>query len=303
MSSTSNRYSWLTLLNKKLIISFFITPFLLSACGAKDEEKLPQLPEVPVSVEVSSLNQLPTYSLSEVGTVKASKEVEIVAKASGIVDPLLISIGDSVTEGQNLGSIDVSVDTAAKINLDTAKSQLANAQQSYDETIANNEDIVTKAQIQIDSLQATLNQLNRNLGELGTNNESTLATLQLQIENAQKNVNNAEISRDNLEAQFDQTWENFFDTTEINFDTIFVNANNYYQNITDIINPSHQTSINSDSYNRLLGVKNSTVTNQTIQLYNQFNNRLKKSQLDYENLLPLNFDSIDQAVNILKNIT
>lgn len=282
-------------------ITLGLTVLALTACnGAAQEAEETVIPPTPVTIW--ELDETPTYVLTEVGTVKPFQEVEVVAKTGGIVGQLNVKVGDSVTNDQVLGKIDQSSNDAAVINLSNANNQLLNARNNYDETIANNKSAADQIQLQIESLKDTITLLQRNLRELQSGNMNTETSLNLQISNANENVQNAEVGLDNLEQQFDQSWDNFFRSTEVTFDGLFVNGNSYHQTAKNILSPGKNGRIQSDDILSNFGASSSSQRNRTINLYNDFLNDLDRNQEEFEELLPLDFDNFDEAVDLMNEV-
>lgn len=275
--------------------------FLMSACNAEQTvEEAPVAPPVPV--EVWSLDQTPAYTLKEVGTVKAFTEVEVVAKAGGIVEELNVKVGDTVSVDKVLGKVEQSSNDAASINLSNATNQLNNAKRNYDEAAANNQNVVNQAKLRAENLEVSLARLERNLRELESGNMNTEESLALQVSNAEKNVENAQVNLSNLENQFGQSWEDFFRDAEISLDSLFVKANSYYQTTSNIINPGNQSSITNDSFSYLLGAGDSMQRNETIHLYNQFTQELEQEQAHFGHLTPLYFDNFNEALDTVNEV-
>lgn len=282
-----------------LFLSLF-TLFLNACNQTETAEEATVIPATPVSVW--SPSNSPTYLLKEVGTVKALQEVEVVAKAGGIVDKLNVEVGDSVNADQALGKIDLSANSNTLINLSNANNQLANAQRGYDEGLANNQNLVNQTKLRAENLETTLARLERNLRELEKGNTSTENSLDLQVSTAEQNVENTQINLVNLEKQFQQSVDDFFSRTEVTADSLLVNADSYYQTATNIINSSRKNRIHSDDFNYLLGASNSSQRNQTINLYNDFSSNIERKKEDIEELFPLNEDNFNEAMSHLKEV-
>jgi multidrug efflux pump subunit AcrA (membrane-fusion protein) len=108
-------------MKKRFLFLLAISVLLLSACGEVAEET----PEVTVpNVKVLDLNEKPQYQITEVGTIKAIQEVELIAKAAGTVGAFFAQVGDPVRAGETLAVIDYDeANNPAKVNYDNVQLQ------------------------------------------------------------------------------------------------------------------------------------------------------------------------------------
>ena len=282
---------------KKPFLLLLIVPFfLLSACG----ETVQETPEIPApNVKVLDLSGKPVYRITEVGTLQALQEVELVAKAAGTVGQLSADLGDAVKAGQTLAVIDFDEsNNPAKVNYDNAQLQLANARQTRDETAANNQDAVTRAQLRVESLENTLGRLQRNLTELRATNESTRKTLELQLSNAKKNADTAEVNYQNVVDQYDQSLKDLLAGATNSLDSVFTHLESEFIAVEDIINPGNQLYFTVSVLNDAFGVRDSIQRSETVNAYNDYRELLKDSQIDYRDYLPLTERNIDEALDV-----
>ncbi|MBU0728033.1 efflux RND transporter periplasmic adaptor subunit [Patescibacteria group bacterium] len=273
----------------------FASVFLFSGCVPKDEV----IAEKPIpQVEVMDLSETPEYIISEVATIKATQQIEIISEAAGTINQLSAYLGKTVSANELLAVIDYGdVNNIAQINLDTALSQLANAQQNLDEAKANNQDAVQQAEISVENLESTLEKLERNLEELKVTNESSLNTMQLAVDNTKTSTDTAQVTYDDILGQFEQSWEDYYDSAESYLDAVLVNANSYYRFATDILNPDSVTTVTTQSLPSTLGVYDSAQKNNVVNSYNDILGIVESAESTYESNLPLNEDNIDEVLD------
>ncbi|MBN2307085.1 efflux RND transporter periplasmic adaptor subunit [Candidatus Peregrinibacteria bacterium] len=282
---------------KKRWFPLLIVPLLLLSACAEEEKETPEIP-VP-NVEVLDLSEKPQYQITEVGTIKALQEVELIAKAAGTVGQISVHVGDLVKAGEVIAVVDFDEsNNPAKVHYDNAQLQLTNARQTRDESYANNQDTITRAQLRVESLEKTLGRLQRNLTELRATNKSTEATLALQLENARKNENTAEVNYQNMVDQFDQSWKDLLASATNTLNTAFSHLASEFIAVEDIINPSNQFHFSVSTLNSAFGVRNSIQRSQTVNAYNDYRRLLEDSQVDYSDYLPLNDYTIDEALEV-----
>jgi len=283
-------------MKKPFLFLLFVPLFLLTACG----EEVAETPEIPApNVKVLDLNEEPTYQVTEVGTVKPLQEVDLIAKSSGTVGQLSAKLGDSIRARQVVAVIDYDEsNNPAKVNYDNAQLQLANARQTRDETLANNQDSVTRAQLRVKSMEETLDRLRRNLGELKETNESTQKSLELQLENAEKNADTAEVNYQNVVDQYAQSWKDLLASATNSLNSVFTHLESQFIAVEDIINPSNQLHFSVSTLNRAFGVRDSIQRSETVNAYNDYRELLADSQIDYEDYLPLDDQTVDEAMDV-----
>ena len=285
-------------MKKPFLILLITSVFLLSACNGE----IAETPEIPaINVEVLDLSEKPQYQITEVGTIKAVQEVELVAKAAGTIGKFSVALGDSINAGDVLAVIDFDEsNNPAKVNYDSANLQLANARQTYSETLANNQDVITRASLRVKTLEETLGRLQRNLEELKTNTDSTETTLELQLENAEKNADTAEVNYEKIVDQFAQSWEDLLSSTKTSLDGAMVNLESSFLTAESIINPSRNKYFNVSDMNKSFGVRDSLQRLETVNSYNSFRNSFELAKSDYQSQLPLNDYTTDSAISLVK---
>jgi len=287
-------------MKKPLFLLLIISAFLLSACNG-EVQKETEIP--PTNVKVLDLSEKPQYQITEVGTIKAMQEVELVSKAVGTIGKFSVQLGDSVTAGDVLAVIDFDAsNNPAKVNYDSAALQLANARQTYSETIANNQDSITRAKLRVQTLEQTLDRLKRNLRELATNTDSTETTLQLQLVNAEKNADTAEVNYQNIVDQFDQSWEDLLKSTKTSLDSVIVSLDSSFLTVEAIINPSRDQHFNSSDLNKSFGVRDSRQRLDTVNSYNALRTQIELEKADYYAQLPLNDYTVDSSISTVKQL-
>lgn len=283
-------------MKKRLLILLIVPIFFLSACA----EEVREIPEIPApNVQVLDLNEKPTYQITEVGTIKAIQEVELVAKAAGTVGRISVKIGEAVEVGDVLAVIDFDEsNNAARVNYDNVLLQLANARQTVGETFANNQDTITRAHLRVESLEVALGRLQRNLSELRSTNVSAEKTLELQLENAKKNADTAEVNYHNIVDQFEQSWKDLLRSSTNSLDTSFAHLESEFIAVEDIINPNNVLHFWVNNLNNAIGVRDAMQRSSTVNAYNDYRRLLKDSQVDYKDYLPLNDYKIDDALDV-----
>ncbi len=284
---------------KKFVSLFLLSAILLASCQPEEEKIVAPVPDP--AVKVFDLAENPSYLVNEVGTIKPSKEVELVAQASGIIEALNIELGDTVSLNETLAIIDFDeVNDSARLNYDNAQLQLANAQQTLDETEANAQSTVVQAEIRVQSLENMLKRLERNLTELKAQNDSTQTSLELQKNNAVQSAENTGITFDNLEDQFDQSYDDLLVNTENNLDNILFNLGSNFQSVEDIVNPNGVNSFNLDDMNKWLGATDSIQRSEVINDYLSYRNDVQNLVNKIDSMAPLTESEISESIQDIR---
>lgn len=124
-----------------------------------------------------------TINVSGSGTVAAARTVEVPFQQAGTITSVDVAVGDQVTTGQTLATIDAA---DLQIALDLAKANLATAQAQLEQTkngTATAADLAS-AEAQLNSAQAQLEQT-----KTGTTTAAELASAQAQLNSAQAQYN------------------------------------------------------------------------------------------------------------------
>lgn len=281
-------------MKKFLFPTLIVAAFLMTGCSAPEEAAAPN---TPTAVRVMDLSVQPTYRIEEVGTIKAAQEIELIAKAAGTVGQISHQVGDPVANGEVIAVIDYDKSNSpAEVNYESAQLQLSNAQQSLDETRANNQDSVTRTRLRLQTLESTLARLQRNLNELLATNESTRETLELRLANAEKNADTAQVNYENMVAQFEQSLSDLLTSTKTNLDSIFANLRSNFLTVEGILNPTRAFHFNTSVLNKSIGATDSIQRNDTVNLFNEFAANYDSYQESYEDLLPLTEANTSKAV-------
>lgn len=287
-------------MKKSLLLVLIVSLFLLSACNGEVKE-LPEIP--PVNVKVLDLSEKPHYQISEVGTIKAVQEVELISKAVGTIGQFTVKLGDSVKAGDVLATIDFDeANNPAKLNYNNAQLQLSNARQTYSETQANNQDAITRASLRVQTLETTLGRLQRNLEELKSTTDSTQMTLELQKENAEKNANTAQVNYEKIVDQFNQSWEDLMKSTKASLDSALVSLESSFFTMEGIMNPSRNITLNVSDLNRGFGVRDSIQRLGAVNSYNDFRTKFEQHKADYYAQLPLNEYKVAPAIAVIRQV-
>jgi multidrug efflux pump subunit AcrA (membrane-fusion protein) len=301
----------LTTIGAALLI--FLSLVGLISCNIQEEET-PQRPTPKTQVEILDLDGLPTLTIKEIGVIKPERSVELIARAAGTVDNFSARLGDSVSKGQVIMKIDPDdSNNPAKVNYDTAVSQLNNARQNYDEVVANNQDAVEKAQLRVETLETSLGRLQRNLEELKSTNISQEETLKLQVENAETNVENAQVNYEKTVEQFEQSWNDLLNNAKNTFDGVLINIDSNYETLNSILNPGNSQHLRTGDLPRTMGVRDSAQKTQAVNAYNDYEDDLSAIHTFYDDELPLTElslepvmlefrDAVDEQRQLLANV-
>jgi len=285
----------------KKFIAIGLVVSLLTACSPAQEESQEIVIPDPM-VKVLDLSNMPVYQIQEIGTIKPMQEVELIAQAAGTLDQISVKLGDEVAKEQVLAQIDIDeANNPARLSLENAQLQLSNAQQNKDQTLANNQDAVTRSQLRLQSLQSALDRLERNLTELDAQNKSAEESLLLQRDNLVQNVSNAETNNQKLIDQSDQSFSNLLQSTRNSLDSVFVNLESNFSQVEDVINPNNYQNLNSGNMNSGLGATNAIQRNEAINAYNIYRKQLPQDKLNYENDLPLTDSNVEFSIGKVRN--
>ncbi|GAA6183717.1 MULTISPECIES: efflux RND transporter periplasmic adaptor subunit [Aliiglaciecola] len=151
---------------KQLSLAAFIcSSFLLTACGQaeankNDQQEAEQVKVIPIPVEVKNLergNISSNYATTAV--LEAKEEAFVVARASGIIDQILVEEGDYVEKGQVLAKLDperyeLNLLRAAA-DLQGIEKELAKVNKVYHKKLIS-DDTYDKLTAQYESAKATL---------------------------------------------------------------------------------------------------------------------------------------------------
>ena len=184
--------------NKKYIpIAFLAVTLALTSCGDKDTKATTNNAPV-VSVEVRTTSQnTDTNFLSVSGKIEAVNSADISTRMMGYVDKIYVDMGDKVSKGQLLLSIN-NVDVTAKlaqVNAGITEAQAAfnNAQKDYQRFTALFND-KSASQKELDDITA----------------HYEMAKARLSAAQEMKNEVNAQLSYDNIRAPFSGVVTNKF---------------------------------------------------------------------------------------------
>lgn len=273
-------------MKKTLLIMVMVTMLALTGCG-QEEAKKPAIPTPPTAVKVLDLSQDPNFNITEIGTIKPIKEVDLVAKTAGNIDQLSIKLGDVVREGQVIASLNLEdVNNPAKVNYQTAELQLSNARQTLDETRANNQDAVAKAQLRVDTLTGSIQKLERNLQDLKTQNQNTQTSLELQIQTAETSLQIAQDNEQTLVDKFAQSQKDLLNSTKTSLDSVLVDLESNFAAVETILNPSKALYFNVQDLNKGIGASNSAKRSEMVNLYLSYRNDFPTVKTAYQDSLP-----------------
>lgn len=158
---------------QKIILPILMISIVLSGCGKKDNVPTTVIEEEATAVEITTAKkETIKKELTYAGQVKPNKTVQVTSKLSGQVNKVFFDLGDSVTAGDTLFTLDEK-DLRDKIRNLEAQLKISNAS--------------------VASAQTGLSQVN------GGQTESQKLQLQTSIENAKIQLDNAKIQLDNSE--------------------------------------------------------------------------------------------------------
>ena len=286
---------------KKALFSLIVSMLLLSGCSGQTAAE----PEIPnPAVKVLDLSEKPSYRINEVGQIKAVQEVELIAKASGTIGQISKKVGDPINSGDVLAVIAYDeTNNPAQVSYDNAQIQLANAQQNYNQTRANNQDAVTRARLRVESLEASLGRLQRNLEELYVTNESTANTIALQKENAEKNADTAEINYQSVVSQFEQSWKDLLKSTQTTLDSVFISIDSNFSSIEDILNPGRAIFLGANNFPVGMGMRDSAQRTEMVNIYNSLRQDIDEYYDTYASYKPLSDSTVDLALSQAREVT
>lgn len=271
----------------KKLVSFLILPtFFLTACGA--EEVAPEAVVPDPVVKTMDLTETPQYEITEIGTLKAGQEVDLIAQSAGRISDLTVKLGDSVALDQTLALIKADeTNNVAQINLNNAQNQLTNAEQSLAYNKANNQDPIYRAQLRVQSLNDLLGKLNRNLNELVAQNANTEQSLLIQRDTVNLNSELAQTTNSNLNLQLGQGSDDLTTTAKTTLDGIFVNLDSNLANINSLLNPDDQNSVSTSDIADGLGENDYSELSDAVDAYNNYRWNLVGAKANFEAELPL----------------
>jgi len=208
-------------------------------------------------------------TVSEVGIVKASQEIELNFLQSGRVAKTLVKIGDGVAKNQVLAELDYSSLTIqeqeAQANLDIAKAKLNKLLMGATrQEIAVSQASVTQARAAYDSAQKELAKAQSTVADNITQAQKTLADLESgsadNITPYEQAVITAQINLNNTKSTYQQSADNKKETLLTTIDNKLAVANTALDNINTILNDNDASPV--------LSKKNPSYLNNTNNSYN-----------------------------------
>ncbi len=277
---------------KKILATFLLPILFLSACKA--EEVAPEAVVPDTVVKTMDLSQAPTYEVTEIGTLKAGQESDLIAQAGGNLSALNVKLGDAVLANQTLALIGADKpNSAARISVENAELQLKNAQQNLALNKANNQDGVIKAQLRVQSLNTTMNRLNGTLAELNAQNANTQTSLEIQRSTLVQNIQLSNITSSNLQSQLQQNSGGLVTSAKTTLDGVFVNLDSNLARVESILNPNNSSSVSTSDLNGGLGEQDYGQLLDAIDTYNNYRWNLNSAKSNYEGNLPLSEGTVE----------
>ena len=278
-------------------LTYLLLPLLvLTACNKQEVVQEEVATPVPV-VQTLDLSQAPTYQISEIGTLQAGQEVDLIAKAAGSISDLTVKLGDQVAANQSLATIGADrPNGAAQVNLDNAQLQLNNAQQNLGSAKANNLEAVVKAQVRVQSLNANLDKLYRNLNELQAQNANLQQSLELQQSTVQQGDQFSNTSYDNLIAQLSQAEQSQLQNVKTALDGVFVNLDSNVARVENMLDPDHTGYVIASNLPSGLNEADYFYQSDVANIYNNYRANLVFARGNYQAQLPLDETNVDLVV-------
>lgn len=179
---------------QKIILPIAMLSMILSGCGKKDDSQTAMMVEeeaTPVEV-VEAGNSTIKKELVYAGQVKPNKTVQVTSKLSGQVKQVFFDLGDSVTAGDTLFTLDEK-DIKDQIRQLEAQLKISNASVASAQTgLAQ----VNGGQTETQKLQ---------LQTAIENSKISLDNAKIQLDNAEIGVNNAKDSLADIEKKYNDT--------------------------------------------------------------------------------------------------
>lgn len=275
---------------KKILILLVAVVFAFSGCGKKGPDNAEKTETATnVTVEKAGYNTIRTYTTGT-GEIKPSTEVAVSAKASGTVQSVNVALGDYVSAGQVVATIDK---TDYQLSYNQALAGYNSAVASYN-NVANGTQKQTDTQLkqQVDSAQLAYNNAlsnyerekqmydnNTNLisarnalttAETNYNNTKALfemgAASQIELDNARTSYENAQAAltatENSLKSNIDSL-KAALDNAEMSLKT----AKENYELTTDVVTPGNIKSAKAavDSAKASLDVAQNALNNTSIK--------------------------------------
>ncbi len=211
---------------KKVIPLLLASSMLLSACGGADDTAV-VAEEALTAVKVQTAgNSGITKSVSYTGNIEPSESVSVISKLSGTVTNTYKEVGDNVTAGETLYTIDDSdirlaiTQAEAQANAanlavqsaENAKNNITGAQ--YDQTLLSLESTINNLQISLDSANEALAFAKSNLDnakilyDAGAMSKVDYDSTVLQYNNAQAQVTQLESQLNQAKQSYEITKNN-----------------------------------------------------------------------------------------------
>lgn len=276
---------------KKILILLIAVMLAFSGCGKKGPDNAGKENDtaINVTVENAGYNTIKAYTTGT-GEIKPSTEVSVSAKASGTVQSVNVALGDYVSAGQTVATIDK---TDYQLSYNQALAGYNSAVASYN-NVANGTKKQTDTQLkqQVDSAQLAYNNAlsnyerekqmydnNTNLisarnalttAETNYNNTKALfemgAASQIELDNARNSYENAQAALTATENSLKSSIESLkaaLDNAEMSLKT----AKENYELTTDVVTPGNIKSAKAavDSAKASLDVAQNALNNTNIK--------------------------------------
>ena len=263
---------------------------IISSCGVEVEDPvIVQKEPINVAVQTKEQSLSVTETISYPGTVVSEQEVRVVAKTSGTVSNVLFSVGDVVSEGQTLVTLDEGKDNPARTNYETSlagksnvETTLQNVQQMTNEQIKqatigveqartnyemvkrNYDSLVTSAQKDIKQAEIAKNQAETGAKNVDITTTETYKTAKIAYETAKIATEQARISLENRKKLATQGSEDMLTNAKTASDTVFNLCGTVIDNINSItgfdennlVSIPYQTNLGALKQQDLIDAKN-----------------------------------------------
>lgn len=238
-------------------------------------------------------------TVSETGTVKAAKEIDLNFLQTGKISKIFFKAGDKVAENQILAELDFGAlnikKQEAEASLEIARSNLAKLLEGVTrEEIIVSESNVGKAEAAYNSAQVELNKIKQSIAETVKQAEKTYSDLssseQADITPYEQAIITAQINLNNTKATYQKSVDDYKDSLLLAVESKLSLANTALDNIDTILS-------NNDA-NGYLGAKSPIYVSSTISSYDDGKILCTKSK---NSLLDAKINSADSNLKIAVN--
>lgn len=237
--------------------AFLGVVFLLSACGAEPE--VPADDKAPRAVRTYNVRLRDFASVIEIsGNLNAKSETTLASEVAGTVAEIPVKEGDFVRSGTPLLFFDTA-ESNARVNLETAQTALANAENLFRLVTEAGEGAEKSAALTVEQAEIALATAQKSNTSSGISNEEQIKSTEAAVETARMNLDLAKKSLADMETNLNKTEKDLLSTAENGYSAAEVLLLSAIQKSDEILGVTDQNKSANDGYAAYLSARNPTL--------------------------------------------